>query len=60
MVKRRISQRRACALLGLARSALRYRARLPAKDVAVMERMKHYAAVSPRLDYRRMDSYLER
>jgi len=48
MVERGISQRRACALLGLARSALRYQARLPAKDAAVIERMKHYAALYPR------------
>jgi putative transposase len=60
MVERGISQRRACALLRLARSALRYQARLPAKDVAVIERMKHYAALYPRFGYRRIHIYLER
>lgn len=49
MMERGISQRRACALLRLAHSALRYQARLSAKDAAVIERMKHYAGrVLPR------------
>lgn len=41
MIERGISQRRAYALLRLARSALRYQARLPVKNAAVIERMKH-------------------
>ncbi len=60
MVERGISQRRACVLLGLARSALRYQARLPAKDAAVIERMKHYAALYPRFGYRRIHIYRKR
>lgn len=60
MVERGISQRRACALLGIARSALRYEARLPAKDAAVIDRMKHHAARYPRFGYRRIHVYLKR
>lgn len=48
MIERGISQRRACVLLGVARSALRYQARLPLKDAPVIERMTHYAALYPR------------
>ena len=60
MVERGISQRRACALLGIARSALRYEARLPVKDAAVTDRMKHHAARHPRFGYRRIHVYLKR
>jgi putative transposase len=60
MVERGISQRRASALLRLARSSLRYQARLPARDASVIERMMHYAALYPRFGYRRIHIYLER
>jgi hypothetical protein len=60
MVERGISQRRACALLGIARSALRCEARLPAKDAAVTDRMKHHSARHPRFGYRRIHVYLKR
>jgi putative transposase len=60
MIERGISQRRACVLLRVARSALRYQARLPLKDAPVIERMKHYAALYPRFGYRRIHVYPER
>ena len=58
MVDRGISQRRACTRLGLDCSALRYPARSPAKDTAVIERVKLYAAQYPRVGYRRADNCL--
>ncbi len=38
--QRGLSQRRACGLLGVARSTLNYELRLPAKDAPVIEAMK--------------------
>lgn len=60
LVDRGISQRRACALLGVPRSTLGYVATQSAKDAPVIERMKHYAAMHPRFGYRRIHVYLER
>lgn len=60
IVSRGISTRRACALLGVPRSTLGYVATQPLKDAAVIERMKHYAAMYPRFGYRRIHVYLER
>ena len=39
-VQRGLSQRRACALMGAARSGLHYELRMPAKDAPVIEAMK--------------------
>lgn len=55
-----LSQRRACTLLSVARSALRYRAVMPAKDAAVLVRMQALAALYPRYGYRRITIFLER
>lgn len=55
-----LSQRRACTLLSVARSALRYRAVMPAKDAAVLARMQALAALYPRYGYRRIAIFLER
>ena len=55
-----LSQRRACTLLSVARSALHYRAVMPEKDAAVLARMKALAAQYPRYGYRRIAIFLER
>jgi len=57
---RGLSQRRATALLGVARSSLKYASRKAAADAPVIERMKVHAAKYPRFGYRRIQVYLER
>ena len=47
--KRGLSQRRACTLIKVARSALHYRSRLAAKDAPVVARMAELSAQYPRL-----------
>lgn len=43
--ERGLSQRRACGLIGLARSGLRYELRLPSKDAPVIAAMKDVAFI---------------
>ncbi len=49
----RLSQRRACQILGLGRSSCRYDAR-PRPFLALVERMRELAAKRPRYGYRRL------
>jgi len=58
--KRGLSQRRACTLIKVARSALRYRSRLVAKDAPVVARMAELSAQYPRYGYRRIRIFLGR
>ena len=58
--QRGLSQRRACGLLGVARSTLTYELRLPAKDAPVIEAMKLLSAQYPRYGYRRIRIFLRR
>ena len=58
--ERGCSKRRACGLIGLSRSALRYAPRLPAKDAPVIAEMKTLAAQYPRYGYRRIRIFLQR
>jgi putative transposase len=57
---RGLSQRRACTLLGVGRSALSYRSRQAAKDAPALERMSELAAQYPRYGYRRIAIFLAR
>jgi len=57
---RGLSQRRACALLRTARSALRYRASKPGKDAPAVEKMCELARQYPRYGYRRIRIFLGR
>ena len=57
---RGLSQRRACTLLEVARSALRYQSRMAAKDAVVVARMGELSARYPRFGYRRMRIFLGR
>src|SRR6266545_5116813 len=51
---RRLSCRRACTLLHVARSALTYAAQRPARDAALVAALQRLAAAHPRYGYRRM------
>ena len=55
-----LSQRRACTLLGVARSALHYSSTKLAKDAPVLARMAELAAQYPRYGYRRIAIFLGR
>ncbi len=55
-----LSQRRACTLIGVGRSALRYRSVKSEKDAPVLQRMAALAARYPRYGYRRIAIFLER
>ena len=58
--ERGLSKRRACELLGVARSALPYRPVRPERDAPVLEAMKRLAAQYPRYGYRRIRIFLRR
>ena len=58
--QRGLSQRRACGLLGMARSTLSYELRMPAKDAPVMDAMKALSSQYPRYGYRRIRVFLQR
>jgi len=55
-----LSQRRACTLIGVGRSALRYRSTKAETDAPVLARMAALAAQYPRYGYRRIAIFLER
>ncbi len=59
LVQRRVSQRRACALVRIGRSSARYQAR-PRDDTDVVTRLKAIAKRHPRLGYRRAREMLRR
>jgi len=58
--KRGLSQRRACTLVKVGRSALHYRSLKAVKNAAVIARMKELSAQYPRYGYRRMRIFLGR
>ena len=58
--QRGLSQRRACALLSVARSTLGYQSRLALKDAPVVTAMRELAAQYPRYGYRRIQVFLAR
>jgi putative transposase len=60
LIDRGISQRRACRLIGVARSALRYVSTLEAKDAPAIEAMKRLSGMYPRYGYRRIRIFLGR
>lgn len=55
-----LSQRRACTLLGVGRSALYYRSTKAEKDAPVLQRMAELSAQYPRYGYRRIAIFLGR
>jgi putative transposase len=58
--RRGLSCRRSCALLQVARSALRYESKKAKKDATVRERMRALASQNPRYGYRRVRIFLGR
>jgi len=58
--ERGVSQRRACALMSVARSTLRYESRLIKRDAPVVATMRELSAQYPRYGYRRIQVFLER
>lgn len=59
-VSRGLSQRRSCALIGVARSALGYESVMAAKDAPVVSAMRALASQYPRYGYRRIRIFLRR
>ncbi len=57
---RGVSQRRACTLLDVARSALGYCSRLASKDAPALKRMAELSLQYPRYGYRRIAIFLRR
>jgi putative transposase len=57
---RGLSQRRACALLSVSRSALNYCSRMVSKDAPVLSAMVLLSAQYPRYGYRRIQVFLDR
>lgn len=55
-----LSERRACWLVGIGRSALRYRPRGRADDQPLRQRLRELAAQRPRFGYRRLHVLLRR
>lgn len=58
--QRGLSYRRACQLLSVARSTLRYRSKKSQTDAPVLSRMRTLARQYPRYGYRRVRVFLER
>lgn len=59
-IKRGISQRQACVLLSVSRSALGYVSRLDERDQPLISQMRQLAAQYPRYGYRRIRIFLRR
>jgi putative transposase len=59
-IQRRLSHRRACALIGKNRSSLRYQSKMPAKKGPVHEAMKRLSGVYPRFGSRSIRIFLAR
>lgn len=55
-----VSQRRACALLQVARSSLDYASRREVKDAELLEKLRGIARARPRFGYRRASALLRR
>lgn len=58
--KRGRSERRACALLSVARSTVKYESRLAQRDAPLMEQMRQLAGRYPRYGYRRIQIFMAR
>jgi putative transposase len=55
-----LSERRACWLVGIGRSTLRYRSRARANEPSLRQRLRELAAARPRFGYRRLHVLLRR
>ena len=59
-IKRGVSERRACALLQVARSGLIYTCKIPIKDAPIVHARRHYSGKYPRFGARRVRIFLRR
>ena len=59
-IERGLSQRRACALMDVGRSCMRYEVKLPVKNAPVMEAMRALSNLYPRFGSRRIRVMLAR
>jgi putative transposase len=59
-VTKGLSGRRACRLMGVARSSLNYQSRMPARDTELGVRLRSLAEQHPRYGYRRAWAVLRR
>ena len=59
-MQRGLSERRACTLLSVARSALKYRSTLIGRDAPILLAMRALSALYPQYGYRRIQVFLER
>lgn len=55
-----LSERRACRLVGIGRSTLRYRSSTRADEPSLRQRLRELAAARPRFGYRRLHALLRR
>jgi putative transposase len=55
-----VSERRACRLVGIGRSSLRYRKRARSDEPSLRQRLRDLAAARPRFGYRRLHALLRR
>src|SRR5215204_4256180 len=55
-----LSERRACRLVGIGRSTLRYRSRPRPEEESLRRRLRELAAARPRFGYRRLHVMLRR
>ena len=57
---RGVSCRRACSLMSVARSTLRYTSKVAARDAPIAAKMRELAAKYPRYGYRFIQIFLDR
>jgi putative transposase len=60
VMQRGRSERRACALLSIARSTVKYQPRMPHRDAPLIEQMGELAGQYPRYGYRRIHVFMAR
>lgn len=60
VVQRGRSERRACALLSIARSTVKYECRMERRDAPLIEAMRELAGQYPRYGYRRIHVFMAR
>lgn len=60
VVQRGRSERRACALLSIARSSVKYESRIALRDAPVLEQVRELAGQYPRYGYRRIHVFMGR
>lgn len=60
VIQRGRSERRACALLSVARSTAKYQCRMPLREASLINQMRELAGQYPRYGYRRIQVFMAR